>query len=501
MKQPNILYIMSDDHASNAISAYGSVLKDVCVTPNLDRIGVEGAIAKNCCCTNSICTPSRACILTGTYSHVNGVNTLKDGYDGRFVTFPEIFHDHGYETGIVGKWHMHCTPKGFDFVEILANQGLYFDPIFFGKDATWDEEVYNQDVDLNEKAMMPIYGKRNRGYVSDVITDKCMDFLQNRDTSKPFMLLCHHKAPHDYFEYHPRYEHLLDDVEIPYPESLFEDKSHRSEGSRDYGSTLSSKSNNRRMVEQVCSDIYPHPKLNFDGLSEEEKTKRTYQQYLKDYIRTVKGIDDSVGEMLDYLEQTGELDNTIVVYTSDQGMFLGEHDYIDKRWIFDESMKMPLMIRYPKKIKENTVIEHAMNNVDYAQTLLDLAGLPAPEHMQGKSFVPLLVSPDAEWDDTVYYRYWMHLRAHEVPAHLGLRTNDYKLIFFYGKGLGAAGAVEEDTPQSWELYDLKNDPFEMKNVFDDPAYAQVKADMIAHLKLEKARVKDDDDILEGVTAY
>lgn len=494
----NILYIMSDDHASNSISAYNSILASVFKTPHIDRIGTEGAIAYNCCCSNAICTPSRATIMTGVHSHINGVKTLDDELPPDAITFAQLMHDAGYTTAIVGKWHLHCEPKGFDYYDVLPAQGEYFDPIFLDSKTVWSDipdtitNVAKKDAHLAQR-----YGTLNRGYISDIITDKSLDWLQHRDTTKPFMLCCHHKAPHDFFEYHPRDEHLFYDIEIPMPDSLFENKEHRSEGSKNFGTSVSEFNKRRNMVKTTSTKMYPHPPTSFEGLDDTEKTKRAYQVYLKDYLRTVKGIDDNVGRLLNYLENTGELDNTIIIYTSDQGMFLGEHDYIDKRWIYDEALKMPFLIRYPQKIPAGTKIESVLKNVDFAPTLLEFAGLKKTKMMQGKSFVKILQGNEEDWDNTLYYRYWMHMTHHDVPAHIGLRTKEYKLMYFYGEALGAKGALDKPTPKGWELYDLINDPYELHNVFEHTEYADIQKSLIEKLKQEKARVGDIDNVLDN----
>jgi arylsulfatase A-like enzyme len=478
---------MSDDHGANAISIYQSRLASVFQTANIDRIGKEGAVSESCHCTNAICTPSRATILTGMYPHKNGVRTLADQLSTELNTFPQMMRESGYQTAVVGKWHVHSEPQGFDYYDVLPGQGLYFNPYFL--DESTDKSLFHSN-----KAN---HGKPHEGHVTDIITDKCLDWLNQRDRSKPFMLLCHHKAPHDNFEYHPGYEHMFDDVVIPEPESLFEDKSHRSSASRAFGSTVSESNPKRNAVTTMSRPDYPTGPLQLEGLSPLERTKAAYQKYLKDYLRVVKGIDDNVGRLLDYLEKEQLLDNTIVVYTSDQGMFLGEHDYIDKRWIFEEALRMPFLVRYPKEIKPGTVIRDMINNVDFAPTLLDYAELKQTDEMPGRSFREVLKgNKPSDWENVLYYRYWMHLSHHDVPAHYGIRTDKYKLIFYYGMALDATieknQRDKEPTESGWELYNLVQDPQELINVYHDPLYASVVQELKTQLRQLKQDVGDDD---------
>lgn len=496
-QQPNILYIMADDHCANAISIYGSRLASVFQTPHLDRIGKEGAVLHKCFCTNAICTPSRATILTGLYSHKNGVKTLNDRLDPTFNTYPRIMRSGGYQTAVVGKWHVHSEPQGFNYYDVLPGQGRYFDPYFLDQESVWRKVNGSKEEqpDWSKAKQLEGFGKQYKGHVTDIITDKCLDWLEARDRSRPFMLMCHHKAPHDDFEYHPRYEHLFDGVDIPEPDSLWEDKSHRSDGSREYGVTVSEKNKRRNAVETMSRPDYPTGALDVAGLGPVERTKAAYQKYLKDYLRVVKGIDDNVGRLLDYLDEEGLTDNTVVIYTSDQGMFLGEHDYIDKRWIFEEALQMPLLIRYPKEIEPGTAVEDMLTNVDFAPTLLDYAGFPAPAEMQGRSFRSLLAGHvPTDWPNVLYYRYWMHMAHLDNPAHYGIRTAEYKLIFFYGLPLDASGALPDPTMPGWELYDLKRDPLELQNVYERPEYADIVRSLKKRLFDMKKEVGDEDHL-------
>jgi len=481
--KPNILFIMSDDHTANAISAYGLRYAKTLPTPNIDRLAKEGARLTNCFVTNSICTPSRATILTGKYGHKNGVYTLWDDFDREQQNVAMLLQDAGYETSIIGKWHLHTQPNGFDFYSVLPGQGKYFDPVFREMDAEW--------IDGSKE------GKVYEGYATDIITDKSIEWLKSRDTSKPFFLMTHHKAPHGLWEYAPRHENLFDGITIPEPETLMEDKSHRSEGSKVYGRDMLNLS--KRMSEGNKGRGWPTGLLDISGMSEEEVIKATYQKYLKDYLRVVAAIDENVGRILDYLDESGLAENTIVIYTSDQGMFLGEHNYYDKRWMFDESLKMPFLIRYPEEIEAGSVCPDMVTNLDFAELFLDFAEVPVPDDMQGKSFRKNLSGDTpGDWRTSVYYRYWMQIEGSNVPAHYGIRTEKFKLIRFYGRGLGTKGSTEGwDTPQTWELYDLEKDPLEMHNVYNSKDYQ----DVIIELKEELFRLKEAYGDLSNDTAF
>ncbi len=476
---PNILYIMSDDHTTNAISSYGLRFSEILPTPNIDRLAREGARLTNCFVTNSICTPSRATILTGKYGHKNGVYTLWDDLEREQQNVAMILKQSGYETAMIGKWHLHTQPNGFDYYSVLPGQGKYFNPVFKEMGMEWIDESKEGNV--------------YEGYATDVITDKSIDWLKNRDSSKPFFLMCHHKAPHGLWEYAPRHEHLFDLVTIPEPESLLEDKSHRSEGSRNFGRNMLNLS--RRMSEGKRGREWPTGKLDVTGMTDKEKIRAAYQKYLKDYLRVVAAIDENVGRLMDYLDESGLSENTVVIYTSDQGMFLGEHSYYDKRWMFDESLKMPFLIRKPGEIEPGSVCGDMITNLDFAELLLDYAGLEIPGDMQGRSFRQNLagVTPE-DWRTSIYYRYWMHIEGSNVPAHYGIRTERYKLIFFYGLGLGRKGSTEGwITPAGWELYDLQADPLELHNRYGDPEYSSVTNELKKELYRLKRQYEDRDE--------
>jgi arylsulfatase A-like enzyme len=479
-KRPNILYIMSDDHTSNAISAYGSRLKDIAPTPNIDRIANEGILLENVFCTNAICTPSRAVVISGEYSHVNGVKTLDDNFDSSKENVAKLLQDSGYETAMIGKWHLHTEPNGFDYYNVLPGQGKYKNPLLKEKGTVWKDHKKG--------------GKKYEGYVTDVITNESIKWLENRDKDKPFFLMSHHKAPHGLWEYAERHKDLFKDVKIPEPESLYDNKSHGPLKGEKYGSSISGRYKQRNMLDQVTKGKWPTGNLDPSGMTYEELVSATYQKYLKDYLRTAAAIDENVGRMLKYLDDHNLTENTIVIYTSDQGQFLGEHDYFDKRWMYEESLRMPFLMRYPKEIKAGQKNSDMTLNLDFAPTFLDYAGVKAPEYMKGKSIRSNVNGETpADWRTSMYYRYWMHMAHHYNPAHYGIRTEQYKLIFFYGLPLDATNKTSRDdfhkiaTEPYWELYDLKNDPNEMRNIYADAKYA----DIVAKLKLDLLKMKAD----------
>ena len=463
-KRPNILYIMADDHTTQAFGCYGSRLAKIAPTKNLDRLASQGMRLDTCLCTNSICVPSRATILTGQYSHINNVYTLADAIDPARQNVAKLMRAGGYQTAIVGKWHLKTQPSGFDYWNVLPGQGRYHDPIL---------------TEIGRKS------KVHKGYVTDIVTGLALDWLKKRDANKPFMLMCQFKSPHAPWHYAKRFEKLFANATIPEPDSLFEDLAHRSPGSREYGYTMET------LTGRMGKRNYPTGRLDVGGLSSKEQRSATYQKYLKDYLRCIAGNDENVGRLLTYLDDQGLADNTVVIYTSDQGFFLGEHTYIDKRWIFEESLRMPFIIRYPKEIAPGSSNGDIVLNTDFAPTFLDYAGLKTPADMQGRSFRPNLTGKTPpDWRTSMYYRYWMHCSR---PAHYGIRTKRYKLIFFYGLGLGMKGAQKAPTKVGWELYDLKKDPKELKNVYDDPACASVTKDLKVELLRLKRALKDTDE--------
>ncbi|MCH2176929.1 MAG: sulfatase [Lentisphaeria bacterium] len=504
--KPNILFIMSDDHASNAISSYQSILANVAPTPHIDRIAEQGIRLDNCHCVNSICTPSRANILTGQHSHINQVRTLADSLDTDYKILPHYLQEAGYETGLIGKWHLHGEPQGFDQWIILPGQGEYFNPFFNYKDAhdrhpgtekTLDDyEGYHSGEGLQYQFGHPAQIK---GYVSDIITDLTIDWLKERKQEQPFFLCCHHKAPHDFFGYPEHLAEFLEESDLPEPETLFEDVEVLNEISRKYGTTVSQRWEPRNAVQHLINgDLPQYGPISFEGLNEEERTKKAYQLYIKAYLRAVRGVDDNVGRLMDYLEESGLAENTLVIYTSDQGMMLGEHDKIDKRWIFEESQRMPFLAKLPGLIPARSESSALVDNTDFMPTLLDLAGANIPENVQGKSFLDELKFPGGTGKHAVYYRYWMHMAHHWVPAHYGIRTQKYKLVFFYGMQLDAKGCPKEgqwseNTDPGFELYDLENDPLETTNLAHEPANQNTLIEL-KHQLLELKRVVGDTDI-------
>ena len=476
-KQPNILFIMSDDHAAHAVGAYGSRLAGLNPTPNIDRLAREGARLASCFCTNSICTPSRASIMTGQYSHKNGVTTLNGSIESDRQTLARMMNQAGYETAMVGKWHLRKEPAAFDFYTVLPGQGSYFNPVFRVRGPRpWPCNTFR-------------VGGYDSKHSSDAVADISLKWLKNRRMKdRPFFLMHHFKAPHDNFENAERYDWLYTDVDIPEPESLWTRGTHGPSGRKRYGTSVGPRNKRRNMGQHMHVD---------GSLAARKYTRIAYQRYLKKFLRCVKGVDDNVGRLLAFLESTGELDNTVIVYTADQGFMLGEHDYIDKRWMYEESLRMPFVIRFPERIRAGIVVDDLINNVDFAPTLLELAGVSAddfPREFQGRSFVANLEGQSPQdWRTSSYYRYWMHMAHHENPAHYGIRTKEYKLIFFYGLPLDAPGAQPAPVEPHWELYDLTRDPHEMANVIADPDYADVRRRLTAELLRVKQEIGDEDD--------
>ncbi len=464
-KRPNILLIYSDDHARHAISAYGSKINQ---TPNLDRIAQEGAIFRNAFCANSICAPARATLLTGQHSHINGKKNNFDKLNPNYINFPSLLQESGYDTALVGKWHIPETPRGFDYWEILATgQGQYYNPDFKTADNS----------------------KQYEGYVTDITTDLALQWLDRRDEQEnPFLLMVHHKAPHRTWMPSPKHLSLYDDVTIPEPDNLFDDYVTRTSAAPKHAMGIAEhlmmaydlqcpmdesekhyaawKRFMERMTESQLAawNAYFEPrneafrKANLQG---EELTHWKYQRYIKNYLRCIASIDDNVGRILDYLEHQGLADNTIVIYTSDQGFYLGDHGWFDKRWMYEESLTCPLMMRWPAQVQSGTQIGELVQNIDFAPTFTDLANVSIPAEMQGESLLPLLRGEHpADWRESIYYRYYESPSEHIVPRHFGVRTERYKLIRYF--------EIDE-----WELFDLEKDPREMHNVYADPEYQEI----------------------------
>jgi arylsulfatase A-like enzyme len=442
-QRPNILFIMSDDHAAHALSCYGSRIN---VTPNLDSIATNGLRFVNCFVNNSICTPSRAAILTGKYSHKNGV-TVFNRFDGSQPHLAKYLQQAGYQTAIIGKWHLFSDPTGFDYWNVLPGQGKYHDPV------------------------MIEMGKTNtlKGYATDIITDLSIDFLKRRDPEKPFFLCTQHKAPHR--EWSPDTSHatLYDDRDIPKPVTFDDDYKGRSAAAAEAAMRIERDFRRSDLKQASPADLTEAALKNWK-----------YQRYIKDYLRCVASIDDNVGRLLGYLRTSGLLTNTLVVYTSDQGFFLGDHGWYDKRFMYEESLRMPLLMSLPGVTAPGTVNTQMVLNVDFAPTFLELAGLPVPKDMQGRSFAPMLRGETpVNWRSSMYYRYYHYPADHRVQPHLGVRTHQYKLIHF-------------NKLDQWELYDLQSDPYETNNLYTTVAHAPI----VFQLKLELARLKvelDDRD--------
>ena len=461
-QRPNILYVMTDDHALHAISAYGSKINK---TPNMDRLAKEGMRFDNCVVTNSICAPCRAVVLTGKHSHLNGIITNGRRFDGSQQTFPKLLQKAGYQTAMIGKWHLRTAPTGFDYSEVLIGQGPYYNPSMIRK---------GQRV-------------KHTGYTTDIVTDLALKWLkEGRDQTKPFCLMYQHKAPHRNWQPSPKHLHLYDDVTIPEPETLWDDYKSRGTAAHTQAMTVARHLNPNDLKLRPPRGFTPEQRKAWDAaygpkneafkkanLTGKDLVKWKYQRYIKDYLRCIASVDDNLGRVLDYLDESGLAKNTVVIYTSDQGFYLGDHGWFDKRFMYRESFINALLIRWPGVVKAGSTCDSLCQNLDYAPTFLDAAGVPVPDDMQGVSLVPLLRGQKpANWRKSVYYHYYEFPGAHSVRRHYGVRTNDHKLMYFYNL-------------KEWELYDLKKDPHELANVHADPAYAKIAAE----LKAELARLR------------
>jgi arylsulfatase A-like enzyme len=464
-KKPNIIYIMSDDHANAAIGAYGSWLKPVLKTPNLDKLARKGMLFRQSMVTNSICTPSRAAILTSQYSHKNGVYTLQDQLPKSTVHVGHLLQQLGYQTALIGKWHLGIDPTGFDYWIVLPGQGVYINPKL-------------RPIGAKPKELKEFTG----GYSEDVITDLSIDWIKKRDKTKPFYLMCHFKAPHRPWDPAPRFKDLYKGVKFPEPETLLDDYKGRAKQVADIKMRIGENFQTRDLQMEIPKD-----------LPRDELRKWAYQEYLKRYLSCVAAVDENVGRLLAFLESEGLLEDTIIVYTSDQGFFLGEHGWYDKRMMYEPSLLTPLIISWPGHTKPGSVNNDIILNLDHAPTFLDIAGGEAPKSMQGKSYKSILEGKTPPgWRQSMYYRYWMHLDPdHNVPGHYGVRTQRYTLIHYYGKALGMKGAKAKDLEPEWELYDNQKDPQQMRNVYADPAYADVLRDLRVELDRLRREVGDE----------
>ncbi|MBC8001210.1 MAG: sulfatase [Opitutaceae bacterium] len=468
--RPNILFIMTDDHAAHAISAYGSVINK---TPNLDRIAKEGVRFDRCFVANSICSPSRATLLTGKYSHLNGVPTF-NRFDGGQPTVSKYLQAAGYHTGIFGKWHLGSDPTGFDKWKILPGQGAYNDPAFLDRDG--------------RHAM--------KGYATEIITDLAIDFMKNRPADKPFFLMCHHKAPHREWTPNEKYRKEFAGKVIPEPATLFDDYATRSDALRENKQTVFNDLTRRDLKLVPPAELTGPARNQWLGVKpteveiEVDGRKKTltgielnrwkYQRYMQDYLACVQSVDDSVGQLLEWLDQNGLRENTVVIYTSDQGFFLGDHGLYDKRFMYEPSLKMPFLVRWPGVIKPGSTQDAMAINPDFAPTFMDLAGLKVPSEMQGRSLVPLFKGQKpSDWRTSMYYRYYHDPGDHNTRAHYGVRTLTHKLICYW-------------KTDQWELFDLVKDPTELRNIYNDPAQREIVAALKTELFRLKKELKDDD---------
>lgn len=480
-QRPNILFILSDDHTSQAWGIYGGILADYVQNQNIRALAAQGCVLDNCFCTNSISSPSRAAIMTGAYSHCNGVYSLEDGLDPQHDNLAKQMQKGGYQTALIGKWHLKKQPSGFDYFYVFHDQGEYVDPVFKSADNWVDDDQGKQ-------------GDTIKGFSTDLVTERTIDWIRQRDKNKPFLMCCHFKATHEPWDFPERMRHLYDSVTFPEPASLFEFGPERS-GRTIPGQQLE---NLGWRWEYASRDPegwwcrYPELPFSTQNMEQTEARRKIYQKMIKDYLRCGATIDDNIGRLMQALQEEGISDNTIVIYVSDQGYFLGEHGFFDKRLMYEESLRMPFVIRYPKEISAGTRNKDIILNIDFAALLADYAGVETPCGSQGKSFRKNLqgqTPPD--WRRNMYYRYWTH---HSIrPAHMGIRNERYKLIFFYGNRLNTTGSEEEATTPSWEFYDLQKDPYEDHNAYRDPQYGKIIHAMKKELLELRKKTGDTDD--------
>lgn len=482
-ERPNILFIMSDDHAFQAMSCYGSRVNQ---TPNLDRIAREGMRFDRCYVTNSICGPCRAVILTGKYSHLNGFEQNGRTFNGEQQTVAKLLQAAGYQTAVVGKWHLRSTPTGFDYYNVLIGQGPYYNPPMRVKGSAGQPEVV-----------------KHTGYTTDIITDHTLDWLETkRDAEKPFFLMYHHKAPHRNWQPGPKYLTKYDDVEIPEPPTLFDDYQGRADPAREQKMSVAKDLNERDLKlvtpkgltaeQRELWDAAYEPKnqaFRAANLQGEDLVRWKYQRYVKDYLRCVDAVDENVGRVLDKLDDLGLSQNTMVIYTSDQGWYLGDHGWFDKRWMYEESFRTPFIVRWPGRIKPGSVCDNMAMNLDFAETFLEVAGAPIPTDMQGRSLVPLMTGDvPVDWRTAMYYHYYEFPGAHSVARHYGIRTDRYKLIHYYPH------ERRRDMDQ-WELFDLQSDPSELQSIYDRPEHAQLIKELKQRLVDLRAQYKDDGTVV------
>ena len=492
-ERPNVVFIFSDDHAPHAIGAYNGWLKEVNPTPNIDDLARQGMLFQNSFCTNSICGPSRAVILTGKFSHINGFMNNGNNFNGDQQTFPKLLQKAGYQTAMIGKWHLKSTPQGFDYWDVLPGQGDYYNPVLINKD-----------------------GRRQvEGYCTDIVTGLALDWLkENKDNGKPFMLMCQHKAPHRNWMPAERHLDLYADMDLPVPATLFDQyednveavsrfqemeidrhtrmigdlfgpnfKANNGEGIPFDRNAGFFKKMNKQQLDNWEKAFGPRNKAMMDAkLSGRDLVKWKYQRYAKNYLRCVRGVDDSVGQIRAFLKENGLDKNTIVIYSSDQGFYIGDHGWYDKRYMYEESLKMPFIIHWPGVTKAGSVNTDMIQNLDYASTFLEMAGVDVPDDIQGESLVPLLKgeTPD-DWRKSIYYHYYEFPSVHMAARHYGIRNERYKLMHFYQF-------------DQWEFYDLQTDPDELTNQYNNPEYQQTIADLKAQLSELQKKYKDDSDM-------
>lgn len=458
-ERPNIVFILADDHTTQAISCYEGPLAEYARTRHIDRLAAEGIRLTHCFCNNSICTPSRASILTGEYSHRNGAYLLDQPLDEDSVTFPELLQDAGYQTGLFGKWHLVNRPKGFDDYQVLPRQGRYQDPQFLSPGS--DELTTIQ------------------GWSVDVITDLTINFIKSTKSDRPFLVMCQYKATHDPWASREPHRSLWasDREQLPEPANLLQR----------FGEDRGAAKRTTLKLEQINQGTFPHTRL--DTANDLEQRRHIYQQYIKSFLRCGRVLDENIGRLTRFLDASKHAKNTIVIYTADQGHFLGEHGFFSKRFMYDESMRMPFIIRFPDRQAAGTTCDDMISNVDFAPTVLELAGLPTFDKMQGRSFVAnLRGATPQDWPKAVYYRYWQHLLHRNVTAHYGIRTPSEKLIYFHGQALGMTEFPA--TPPQWEYYDLARDPGEMHNRINDADVQDRVAELRSQLSALQRHVGD-----------
>lgn len=460
---------MADDHTSQAWGIYGGILEDYVKNQNIKRLAAEGAKLNRVFCTNSICVPSRASILTGRYSHQNGVYTLSEALHPDSNNVAKEIQGAGYQTALIGKWHLKDRPAGFDYYKVLPGQGRYNDPVFLSEN-NWEE------------------GEIVKGFSADIIGDLSIDWLENRDRAKPFFLMCHFKATHEPFDYPERYDSLYVDTEIPGPGSLYDF------GPQDNGRTFIGQKL-EILGDRWTRDkngIYPGTPFSLKGTTEKDVRSEIYQKFVKDFMRCGATIDDNIGKLLDYLDHQNLSENTVVIYTADQGYFLGEHGFFDKRMFYEEAIRMPFVIRYPPEIAAGSENNDIILNLDFPSLFLDYAGINPPAYMQGLSFRENLKgNTSRDWRKDFYYRYWLH--QSNRPAHIAVRDERYKLLFFYGQPLDMPGADTTITEPAWEFYDLQEDPHEMHNAYYEAGYSEIIDSLKQRLFALKVSVGDTDD--------